>query len=51
MLRIGYGEAKTDEGSLTAYTVFAERDPSPVAELRSAPPSPTRGEGNTLIRR
>src|ERR1700686_2583413 len=29
-----------DEGSLSAET-----DPSPVASLREAPPSPTRGEG------
>ena len=59
MLRIGYGEAKTDEGYLTASLVFAERDPSPVRDAKrvaSTPRAsfarlaPTRGEGEHGVR-
>src|SRR5882757_296527 len=35
-----------DRLGMRGYGLSIEGNPSPVAELRSAPPSPTRGEGN-----
>jgi hypothetical protein len=48
MLCIGYGEAKTDEGYVTAGSVFAETYPSPVRDAsHRVHPLPQGERGST----